>query len=407
MRISFNQKYQINLAAINKAQERLQLATTRMDNQSKILSPADDPSGSARVVTLDQQINQTEQYQNNSITLKNNLGIAETVLTSIRTSMDQARTLTVSLGNGAFSQLDRTAVSNQLGNIRSQLFDLMNQQDSSGAFLFSGFQSQKQPFSLDTSTGRYVYNGDDGQKSIQVSPSVAIASNDSGKTVFEDVDTRYQTTAFTPSGGVTSAKARMQNQSVFDNFFRSNYDSTTPANNNYTVELTGATSYEIRRNGAALVPPVTGTYTSGQPINFQGLSITLEGTSPGQAAFSLQPPAKSNILNTLTDLINTVESGATGEALATRVADVLNQIDGASLRVDATISAIGGRQNVLDNVFGGNEDLQITTKSYKAEIAELDYAEAITEVTKQETALQAVQATFNRVTGTTLFDYIR
>jgi len=407
MRISFNQKYQINLAAINKAQEKLQLATTRMDNQSKILSPADDPSGSARVVTLDQQINQTEQYQNNSITLKNNLGIAETVLTSIRTSMDQARTLTVSLGNGAFSQLDRTAVSNQLGNIRSQLFDLMNQQDSSGAFLFSGFQSQKQPFSLDTSTGRYVYNGDDGQKSIQVSPSVAIASNDSGKTVFEDVDTRYQTTGLTPSGGVTSAKVRMQNQSVFDNFFRSNYDSATPANNNYTVELTGATSYEIRRNGAALVPPVTGSYTSGQAINFQGLSITLEGTSPGQAAFSLQPPAKSNILNTLTDLINTVESGATGEALATRVADVLNQIDGASLRVDSTISAIGGRQNVLDNVFGGNEDLQITTKSYKAEIAELDYAEAITEVTKQETALQAVQATFNRVTGTTLFDYIR
>jgi flagellar hook-associated protein 3 FlgL len=36
----------------------------------------------------------------------------------------------------------------------------------------------------------------------------------------------------------------------------------------------------------------------------------------------------------------------------------------------------------------------------------VDYAEAVSELSRQEAALQAAQATFSRVTGTSLFDFI-
>ena len=86
---------------------------------------------------------------------------------------------------------------------------------------------------------------------------------------------------------------------------------------------------------------------------------------------------------------------------------MLTQIDNASSNIDSTLSAIGGRVNVLDSVFGTNEDLTINNKAYRADLSEVDYAAAITEITKQEIALEAISATFTKVSGVSLFDYLR
>ena len=111
-----------------------------------------------------------------------------------------------------------------------------------------------------------------------------------------------------------------------------------------------------------------------------------------------------NTFNRMIDAV--VNQMLSGTALGTVVSETLREIDGATFYIDEAMSAIGGRQNVLENISQSIDDLQISNKTYRADIYEIDYAEAITELTKQETALQAVQQTFNRVTGTSLFDYI-
>ncbi len=408
MRISFNQKYQVNLNSILNAQERLQNASAKLEKQTRILSPSDDPSASARVVALDQQISQMDQYKSNSIILRNSLDLEEAALSNIRGTMDQARVLTLQLGNGALSQLDRNAVAQQLKNMRSQIYDLMNQKDSDGGYLFSGFQNQLQAYTVDAASGKYVYMGDEGQKKLQLSPSVALPSNDSGKFVFEDVNARRKTTTPTVSGGYTAAIFETTNQSQFDEFFKQNYDALNPANNNFSVVVDAANNYEILRNGASMTPSVTGAVNGTNELTFQGIKMKLSGSGPGQIDFSLKAPEKSNILNTLTDLINAVEtSEVNGVQLREAMADALVQIDGAAVKIDATVSGLGGRQNLVKTIEDGNTDLQITNKSFRADLYEIDYVEAITELTKQETALSAVQQTFNRVTGTSLFDYLR
>ncbi|WP_449358267.1 hypothetical protein [Alishewanella longhuensis] len=65
-----------------------------------------------------------------------------------------------------------------------------------------------------------------------------------------------------------------------------------------------------------------------------------------------------------------------------------------------------GRLNVLDSVFGTNEDSLIANQQYKADISEVDLAEALTEIKRQEFALQAASQTFSKVNATTLFDFI-
>jgi flagellar hook-associated protein 3 FlgL len=409
MRLSFNQTYAVNVAAIGKAQERLQMASAKLEKQARILTPADDPSGAARVAALDQQIDSTGQFQVNSNMLSNSLNVEETVLRSIQSSMLQAKTLVISLGNGSNSQTEREAIASQLANVRAEIYDLMNQRDSNGGYLFSGFNEKTQSYEYNESTGYYDFKGDEGQKFLQVSTSVTIAANDSGKNIFETVEARNKPINVAVGGGITQAKVEVSSQSIFDGFYTQKYDGVTAANNDYRVSFTAPDQYAITlQSGAPLAPPVAGTVLPGQAVNFNGLKIDNSGTFPGQIDFSLKPPSKSNVLNTLTDVVNAVlRDKLQPEQLKEVLIDTTVQLERASLKVGETVSALGGRQNLITSISGSLEDLKLANVEYRADIYELDLVQGITELTKQETQLQVVQSTFTKVTQLSLFDYIR
>ena len=410
MRISFNTKFNQGLNGILDTQRRLLRAQDQMIKQTKILTPADDPSGSAKVLGVGQNLSQLAQFEQNGIAVKNNLGVEETVLASARTAMDRARLLALSAGNGSYSESEREAVANELEGIQQQLFDLMNSRNVEGGFLFSGFQDSVQAFSLDASTGKYVFNGDDGRKSLQVSPGVTLPVNDSGKTVFDSVQVRPEPGAAVISvPGPTSATINVVNQAQFDNFYRNNYDKLNPADNTFNIELTAPSNYEITRGGVALVPPVTGAYTSGEPISFNGLEIIISGPAgAGQVDFDLPEPERTNILNSISELMAALRvPGPTDDAYQSKIAKAIGEIDAASTSVASTRSSIGGRINVLDSINGSNADLEILAKQYQADLAEVDFSKVIADLTKEETALQAVQQTFSSITNISLFDYIR
>ena len=411
MRLSFNMKFNAGLDGILNTQQKMNRAQDQLTKQTRILTPADDPAASAKVLGLDQNLQQIEQFQSNSVLLKNNLALEETVLTNMRSSIDRARVLAIASGNGAYTDNDKQAVAQELKNIQVELLDLMNTRNAEGGYIFSGFQDKVQTYNLNPATGIYEFQGDDGQKSLQISPTIALPGNDSGKIVFENIDARLKTTpALISAGAATSAEVSVTNQSQFDTFYKQTFDSLNTANNNFNVILTAPSTYEIQQNGNPLVPPVTGAFVADAPIQFNGLTIKIGGAAavPGQVDFSLLPPEKKNILTTLGDFISALEdpllsSFEFGEAIS----DTLTQVTSTASRIDSTLSSIGGRVNVLDSVFGTNEDLTINNKSYRADLAEVDYAAALTEITKQEIALEAISATFTKVSGVSLFDYIR
>lgn len=410
MRLSFNMKFDQSLNGILNTQAKLTRAENQLSRQTRILSPADDPAAAAKVLGLDQNLNQVEQYQSNSILLKNNLALEETVLANMRTSMDRARTLAIAAGNGTYTPADRAAIAGELKNIQIELFDLMNTRNSEGGYIFSGFQDRNKAYVFDEAEQKYVFQGDDGQKLLQISPTIALSSNDSGKSVFESVDSRYKTTpAVISSGGATAASVKVNNQTQFDAFYRNNYDALSSANNSFNVVLTAPSNYEVLQNGMALTPAVTGVFTPGQVIPFRGLDIVIEGVTavPSQIDFSLSAPEKINVLNTLNDFIAVLESGVDGDMLTESIFDTITQVTNAAFKVDSTVSFIGGRVNVLDSVFETNADFTINNKSYRAALSEVDYASALTEITKQQIALEAVSAAFVKVSGVSLFDFIR
>tara|TARA_R110002167_G_scaffold31464_20_gene103310 strand:- start:2542 stop:3765 length:1224 start_codon:yes stop_codon:yes gene_type:complete len=407
MRISTGQLYERSINAVLENQGNLSDVQTQLSSGKKLLRPSDDPVGAAQVIRLTEEVDLIAQYKKNSNVLTNSLEQEETVLSSINTAVNRARVLMVQSGNGVLNSNDRKAIAIEMEQIRDQVFDLMNTRNAGGDYIFAGYQSESPAFELNQSaTGnKYTFAGDSGASEIKISNTVTIQANNSGKDVFENVLARLNST-ITSSSGVTSASSSVTQQSTYDKFHSANYDAVNAANNAYQVTVLAGNQVQVTQVASGNIID-TIDFSSGVPFTFKGITFDIEGAVGDTVNFRLDPPNKANIAETLNNFVialrdENLDSGGYDEALN----NALVGSDNALSNVADAMSAIGGRLNVSQSVYEANLDLEITVKAARSNIEDVDYAVAVSELSKQETALQAAQATFSRVTGTSLFDYI-
>ncbi|MBH0030444.1 flagellar hook-associated protein FlgL [Pseudoalteromonas sp. SWYJZ98] len=417
MRLSNNLMYQNNINKILDNQQGVANAQERVNTRQKYLSTSEAPAAISQAMLYSNKIQTNEQYTKNIDQLNGRLETEESVLQSINSNIQQAQELTIQAGNGVYTKDDLKTFASELSGIQQTLANLMNTRSEDGKFIFSGYQDSTQPYQFDSTAGEYTYNGDQGQYQITIAEGVSIKASDNGFDTFEKTNARLNVESNTASvsGSITAASVYVDGQAEFDKFHQANYNADPTAlatANTYSVLVSpGATAtdpqtYEIYRDGAALTPAVTGEVTD-EPIDFAGMKIEFEGTAPGQLDFSLEKPGKENVLNTLQALITGLNDGTLeGDDFQQVLADGLVQLQNASEQVVFTQSSLGGRMNALERVSDSNLALDIQNKSNRSNLVEVDMAEAISELTKQETALQASQATFGRLTNLSLFDYL-
>ncbi|CAM3870533.1 MULTISPECIES: flagellar hook-associated protein FlgL [Pseudoalteromonas] len=417
MRLSNNQMYQSNINKILDGQQGVANAQERVTTGKKYLSTSESPSAYSQASLYTNKIQMNEQYTKNINQLNGRLETEESILQSINTTIQAAQELTIRAGNGAMSQTDLETIAGELKELQKSLVNLMNSQSEDGKYIFSGYQDSTQSYSFNSGTGKYEYQGDQGQHSVTIAQGVEVKSSDNGFSTFEKVDARLNVASNTGTvgGTITGGTVYVKNQADFDKFHQANYDlspTATVADNSFQVELVAGVNpgdpdtYVINDGyGNPITPAVTGEYT-GEPIEYAGMEFKLEGDVPGTMEFTLEKPAKENILNTLQGLITSLNSNLTGDALQDALADGSVQLQNASDQVVFTQSSLGARMIVVERVADSNSALDINNKANKASLVEVDMAEAISELTKQETALQASQATFGRLANLSLFDYL-
>lgn len=402
MRITTNMVYDRNISSLNGANERLSTAYEQLMTGNKFKTAGEDPSGMSQKLALTKEIDLFKQYGVNGSLLENSLGHEETVLTALNTAMTSAQTLIQKANDSAVGYEDRQAIASELEGLQKQMFDLMNSKNSQGEYIFGGNQSKTQPFIQDAS-GNYVFQGDTGQRNIQVSPTVQIPANDSGFNLFEIVPIRR-----TSSAGSANIQVGVADQGHFDSFYRNNYDPSL-ASNQYTVNTIAGTpdTYEIRDGGGALLQ--SGDYVAGNKIPFNGLELTLSLPAGGAAQnFVLDPPQNNNILDGMSDFITALrDPNITPDTFQLKVADATAHMKNARLNVDQGLGEIGGRMNGLEQVMGSNEGLSTLNQQARAKVSEADLYEVIATLSKEDAALSATQLSFSKISKLTLFDYIR
>jgi flagellar hook-associated protein 3 FlgL len=417
MRLSNNLMYQSSVNKILEGQQGVANAQERVTTGKKYLSTSESPSAYSQAALYTNKIQTNEQYTKNINQLNNRLNTEEVVLQGITDAIQKAQTLTIQAGNGALNANDRASIGKELEELQQTILSLMNTRSEDGKYIFSGYQDTTQPYQFDPSSGKYNYNGDQGQHRITIAEGVSIKSSDNGFNTFEMVNARLNVESNTAvTTGAITASVFVDSQAEFDDFHQQNYNydpSASASANTYTVRVTaGATAgdpdeYEILRDGAALTPAQTGTVSESGQINFAGLNIEYSGAAPGDINFTLEKPQKENVLNTLKSLIQGLnDTTLDNRQYQQMLSDATTQLSNANEQVVFTQSSLGGRMNAVSAISASNKATDIQNQASRANLVEVDMAEAISELTKQETGLQASQATFGRLANLSLFDYL-
>jgi flagellar hook-associated protein 3 FlgL len=213
MRIATSQITDNAVSAMQDLQAQLAKTQQQLSTGKRVLTPADDPSAAASILSLNQSVSLTQQYLRNSKVAQTRLSLEDTSLSGASDILQRVHELAVQANNGTMSAADRRAIAAEVSQLAQQLQGLGNTTDASGDYLFAGFKSTTQPFT-DNGAGSIVYNGDQGTRSLQIGPQRQVEVGDSGASVFMTIPAS--------AGGV---------QSVFDtlNKFVSDLNANTPS----------------------------------------------------------------------------------------------------------------------------------------------------------------------------------
>jgi len=186
MRIGTLQMFRQGLSSILNQQTQLARTQNQLSTGKRIVNPSDDPTGAAQLVGLSQSSKITEQFQRNILAIRSRLELEDTALASAGDALQRVRELTVAGLNDTNSAEARVAIAQEVRQLMDEVMGLGNRKDGTGNYLFSGYQVQTSPFS-ETAPGVFAYNGDSGQRVIQVGPDRRVADGDAGQAVFLDI----------------------------------------------------------------------------------------------------------------------------------------------------------------------------------------------------------------------------
>ncbi len=186
MRISTQMSQRLAVNGIMDRQTNLLKTQQQLATGKRILTPSEDPAGTTQALALKQQLAQNEQYNSNIGRLMSRLEAEESALDSAGNALVRVRELAVQGLNTTYNQQNRTAIAAEVRQLLDEIFNTANSKDGTGEYLFSGYQSQTQPF-VDAGGGNYTYQGDQNQRRLQISSTREIQSSDSGSEIFENL----------------------------------------------------------------------------------------------------------------------------------------------------------------------------------------------------------------------------
>jgi flagellar hook-associated protein 3 FlgL len=417
MRISTRTIYDTGVGQISTLQSSLARTQQQLSTGRKNLTAADDPIASARALEVTQSASITEQMVTNRSNAKGMLSLENVALQSSTNLMTDIKELVVKAGAGSLSQADRESIAVELEGRLADLLGQANTSDGVGGYVFSGYKSTTQPFTQ--SANGVVYNGDQGQRELQVASTRKVPISDSGASVFEnnptgngsfatgaaaDNYTRGGTGIIAP-GSVTDPSKLTGNKYQID-FQVTPATSGTPATTTYTI-----TDLTLNQPVPATpVPAVPQPYVSGQNIEFDGMTFDIKGAPANGDQFSVEPSTKKSVFTAIDDILKALRAPGSGPAGQASLSNALNQaqksIDNTADNLLSVQAAVGSRLKELDSLDSAGDDLKLQYATVLSDLQDVDYVAAISLFTQQSTTLDAAQKSFKSLSSLSLFNYI-
>lgn len=403
MRISTQSFYEQSRAGMGSQQSSLLRVQQQLGAGTKILAPSDDPLGATRALAVSQSIALNGQYATSRTQATQTLTLEENALQSVTTLLQNIKSSLIEAGNGTMADADRATIATVLESNLAQLQGLANTDDGNGQFLFAGFKSGSAPF-VSQAGGGITYQGDQGQRLLQVDASRQMAGTDDGRRIFQTVQGG--------AGYVTSAPVGNTGSGVFSS------TAVVDVNNadygqDFVISFPTPTTYQVDTKTTPSVSIVAATaFTSGSPITFGGLQISISGTPAAGDSFNVATAknAGTDVFAAISDVITALRTPADSPKAQAQILNALStanrKITNAHDNVLTVRSSVGSRLQELDALAVTGDSRNLSSKSYLSDLQDLDYAGSIGEFYQRQTALQASQQSFVKIQQMALFNYL-
>jgi len=403
MRISTAQIYNAGVSGIDQQQSTLSHTQQQIASGRRIQTPSDDTIAASQALTLSQAKDRITQYGDNIAAAKDALGLNDSVLSQVTDVLQSLRTLVVQAGNPSLNDTDRASLATAAAGQLQTLLGIANTKDADGHYLFSGFAGNTQAFST-AASGVIVYNGDQGDRTLDVAPGRSMQASYNGASVFEQVrngnGSFVATAASTNTGAGTISAGSVVNPSVLPG-------------DSYRLQFNvsgGVTTYDVIDATTSATVSSGNAYTSGGNITVAGMQVAVSGAPASGDAFILAPSTSQSVFTTIQGLITTLRTSASGAAgtaqLQNGLTAALANIDQASDHVLTVRASAGAGLSELDSLASSNSDRSLQYDTTMSHLTDLDYNKALSDFARQQLSLQAAQKSFAAISSLSLFSFL-
>lgn len=432
MRVSSGMIFEAAVSSINRQTTSLLHLQQQVASGRRILTPSDDPVAAARALEVAQASDVAAQFKRNQDYATSALGLAEAQLGSAGEVLGRVRELAVQGGNSNLSAHARQAIATELRARFNELLGIANAADGDGQNIFGGYMGAGAPFAGSVENildgNEIVYQGDDGQRKLQVSPSRFIEVSDSGNDVFKRI--RNGNGYFATDFGIGNTGTGVISTGVVTDPAAWSAASTKNIAVRFTVAA-GVTTYDLvdsASGNSLLTAPAAPApaplasqriYQSGQPIALAqsgppsfdlGISVTITGAPANGDSFAIAPSTSQSVFATLSNLIGALEApAATPAANAKYINEIglgLTNVDQAIDNILRVRAQIGSRMNEIESLGSLTEGLGLQHQQTLSSLQDLDYAKAIADLSRKQTDLEAAQQSFVRISQLSLFNFL-
>jgi flagellar hook-associated protein 3 FlgL len=403
MRVSTQMVYGIGAEQIGRQQAQWLRTQQQLSSGRRLLVPSDDPLAAAQALRVEQSLSVGARYLANQGAARDGLTLGETTLAAAGSALQDARVLVVQANSGALSDADRGSLALELRNLSARLLGIANTRDANGNYLFSGYQGATQPFVATAGGG--AYNGDEGERQLQVADNRTLTVSASGAAVFDRVPSGNGRFAVTP-GAANAGSATHDGGSIAN--------ATLVTGDRYRIAFTvaaGTTTYDVLDLTAGTTVLAGAAFATGQAIQFDGLQLALQGAPANGDRFDIAPSSAQSVFDALENIATRLETPLGNDAAARAVfangmVTALQSLDQAAERVLGARAAMGANLKELDSLEALVSAGQLHDETQLARLTGLDYAEAASRFAAQQTALEAAQQSYLRLTSLSLFQLL-
>ena len=399
--------YDRTINNINRQQNELASQMEHTSAGMRVIRPSDDPVAAAQAERARNRLERIASDQRGLDAQKATIEYAESTLGEINDALQEFRSLLVQAGNGAYNQVQRDTLVEQLTSLREQISKYANRTDSNGLPLFRG---------LDTKTGKPFPNDQEGVQSGQPNNAeFAIANSLNGVLAFFSGKT---------GNGVLEVKIGPSNEGkahadvgvIKKPELAAQLTLANPATIVFSPHpVSGEMGYIVTDPTDTNSPLPWTTYKEGDAISVAGMDVVVNGQPQDGDSFSIVPSTTISIFDALDSALDTVRKGANPDGstafgtLSHGITKSLSELDIALNRVSTVRGLAGDLLNQAERM--GNtllvreeqtEAQRVAAEQYDAE----GMVRAVAQMQTQQTAVSAALQSYASIQKLSLLNYI-